>query len=244
MEGTIAAAHAAPASGTAGASRRHVTEAEAKGMLASYGVATPARRVAATIDQALAALSALSAPVAVKLVSSALHKSDVGGVRLNVADAQAMRDAVSDIDAAAARHGIEVEGYLVEEMASPGVEVIVGGMIDATFGPAVLVGIGGIFTEIMDDVSVRICPIARKDALAMIHELRASKLLLGARGRTPVDIESLASIILAIGGEKGFLVEHQDRVAEIDLNPVIVSAKGAVAVDARIVMREGVSDAR
>ncbi len=101
MEGTIAAAHAAPASGTAGASRRHVTEAEAKGMLASYGVATPARRVAATIDQALAALSALSAPVAVKLVSSALHKSDVGGVRLNVADAQAMRDArQGDIDAA------------------------------------------------------------------------------------------------------------------------------------------------
>lgn len=219
--------------------RRHMSEAEAKEALARYGVSIPRRRVAADASGALTAFRELQPPVAVKLVSRVLHKSDVGGVKLDIADPAALLAAVEAIDAAAAAHAIEVQGYLVEEMAASGVEVIVGGLIDPVFGPAVLVGLGGIFTEILDDVALRICPISTRDALEMIREIRAAPLLFGARGRPPVDIEALASVLVALGGSDGFLMSHSDRVAEVDLNPVIVSASGAVAVDARVVLREG-----
>jgi acyl-CoA synthetase (NDP forming) len=215
-----------------------MSEADAKDLLTQYGITTPERRLAATRDEALAALGQLRPPVVVKLVSRALHKSDVGGVRLNISDDATLLQAIDAIDAAAAAHRIAVEGYLIEEMVAGGVEVIVGGMVDEVFGPAVMVGLGGIFTEILDDVALRICPISTRDALEMIGEIRAAPLLLGARGRPPVDIDALAAVLVAVGGSEGFLMTHRDRVAEVDLNPVIVSAFGAVAVDARVDWRQ------
>jgi acetyl-CoA synthetase (ADP-forming) len=151
--------------------------------------------------------------------------------------------AVEAIDIAAAAHAIEVQGYLIEEMAAGGVEVIVGGLVDQTFGPAVLVGLGGVFTEILDDAALRICPISKREALDMIREIRAAPVLFGARGRPPVDVDALASVLVALGGRDGFLMTHRDRVAEVDLNPVIVSASGAVVVDARVVLRGCAGDA-
>ena len=222
---------------------RRISEIRAKEWITEYGIRTPPGRFASHRDEALAAFDWLEPPLVLKLVSQTLHKSDVGGVQLGIATAAALDDAIRAIDAAAARHSIVVEGYLVEEMVPKGVEVLVGGIVDAVFGPAVMVGLGGIYTEILDDVAMRICPISRNDALEMIRELRAAPLLTGARGREPVDVDALASLLVAVGGSKGLLTEHADRIAEVDLNPVIVSAAGAVAVDARIVLREDASDA-
>ncbi len=212
-------------------------EIAAKEWIGRYGVRTPSRRFAANVDDALQALNELRPPLVVKLVSSILHKSDVGGVRLGIESANGLLEAIQAIGRDAARHHIAVDGYLIEETAPHGVEMLVGGMIDAVFGPAVVVGLGGIFTEIFDDVAARICPIDRADALDMIGEIKASPLLFGARGREPVDVEALADVLLALGGNEGLLVQHADRIEAVDLNPVIVSPSGAVAVDARIVLR-------
>lgn len=216
----------------------HLSETQAKDALARYGVAMPRRRVAADKNAALEAFRDLQPPVALKLVSRVLHKSDVGGVKLDIREESDLLAAVEAIDAAARAHSIEVQGYLVEEMAARGVEVIVGGLVDPVFGPAILVGLGGIFTEVLDDVALRICPISKHEALDMIREIRASPLLFGARGCPAVDVDALASVLVALGGPTGFLMTHCDRVAEVDLNPVIVSQSGAVAVDARVVLRQ------
>jgi len=214
------------------------TEVRAKEWIARYGVPTPARCVARDVDEALRSLDTLRPPLVVKLVSSALHKSDIGGVRLGIRNAAELREAVDAIAGAAAQHGVAVQGYLIEETAPKGVEVLVGGMIDAVFGPAVVVGLGGVYTEIFDDVAARICPVTRDEVLDMIAEIKAAPLLSGARGAAPVDVDALVDVVLALGGERGLLVEDAQRIREIDLNPVIVSTAGAVAVDARIVLRE------
>jgi acetyl-CoA synthetase (ADP-forming) len=213
-------------------------EATAKDWIDGYGICTPARREARTIDDAVHALAALHAPVAVKLISQALHKSDVGGVRLGIQDAAGLRDAIDAIDRAAFEQRIAIEGYLIEEMAPRGIEVLVGGIVDPVFGPAVVVGLGGVFTEILNDVVARICPIDADDAREMIHEMKASPLLFGARGQPAADIEALAGVLLALGGPRGLMMDQVQRIREIDLNPVIVSPHGAIAVDARIILRE------
>ena len=215
-----------------------LSESRAKDWIGGYGIQTPARAEAANLDDALRALATLRAPVAVKLVSNTLHKSDVGGVRLGVADDAGLREAIAAIDGAAAERGIAVEGYLVEEMAPKGVEILVGGIVDPVFGPAVVVGLGGVFTEILNDVVARICPIDADDALDMIREVKGSPLLFGARGQPPADVDALVRVLLALGGPRGLMMEHAHHIREIDLNPVIVSPQGAVAVDARVILRE------
>ena len=213
-------------------------ESGAKDWIEGYGIRTPARREARTIDEAVDALASLRAPVAVKLISQTLHKSDVGGVRLGIEDASALRDAIATIDRSAAERRIAVEGYLIEEMAPKGVEVLVGGIVDPVFGPAVVVGLGGVFTEVLNDVVARICPIDAEDAREMIGEMNASPLLFGVRGQPAADVDALARVLLALGGPRGLMMEHAQRIREIDLNPVIVSPHGAIAVDARIILRE------
>src|SRR5579871_1762578 len=179
----------------------------------------------------------LSPPFAVKLVSpDASHKSDVGGVRLALGDAAAVNAAMRELESIAQARGLALDGLLVEEMAGPGVELVIGGLIDARFGPVVMVGLGGVFVEIFDDIAFRLCPIGRADAVEMIDELRAVPLLRGARGRAPVDEAAIVAALLAVGGERGFLTENAGEVAELDINPLIVSAAGATACDARIVL--------
>jgi acetyl-CoA synthetase (ADP-forming) len=133
--------------------------------------------------------------------------------------------------------GVSVRGFLIEEMAPAGVEVLVGGVVDPVFGPAIVLGLGGIFAEVYDDITTRICPVSQRDVEEMIREIKAAPLLFGARGRPAVDVVALGRVVLAIGGAHGLLLEHAERISEIDLNPVIVSASGAVAVDARIILR-------
>ena len=217
------------------AGRRTLDEPSAKRALAAFGVAVP--RGVTLVPGAEPALEGLAAPFAVKLVSpDASHKSDVGGVRLGLRDVAAVRDAVRDMEALAQRGGLRFDGVLVEEMAPAGVEVAIGGVVDPRFGPVLMLGLGGVFIEVFADTAFRVCPLERRDALDMIGELRAAPLLRGARGREPVDEQRLADAMLSIGGPGGLLVELESEVAEIDLNPVIVSAHAAVACDARIVL--------
>ena len=129
-----------------------------------------------------------------------------------------------------------IEGFLVEEMAAAGQEIVVGAVRDPDFGPMVMVGLGGIFVEVLADVAFRICPIARLDAAEMLDELKGAAILKGARGRKPVSREAILAVLLKIGGENGLLMKHADDFTEADINPLIVSETSAVAVDARFVL--------
>lgn len=223
---------------------RHLNEVRAKAWVAEYGVRVPRGCYVTDREQAICAFAELQPPLVVKLVSRAVHKSEIGGVRVGVHDSPSLRSAIESIERSAAEHGVAVEGYLVEEMAPKGVEILVGGIVDPVFGPAVLVGLGGIFTEVLDDVVARICPIGRDDACDMIHELKCAPLLLGARGQPPANVAALSEVLLALGGRDGLLLQHQQSVREIDLNPVIVSSEHAIAVDARVILREGLPSER
>jgi len=223
------------------AARRNLTEAEAKRLLASRGVSVPAFRVVRSPEEAADAAASLGFPVAVKVASpDILHKSDVGGVVLNVATPGQAREAFDRVmaSARAARPEARVEAALVETMCPPGgVEVIVGLVRDPLFGPVVMFGLGGVFVEILKDVSFRVAPIDRKDAGEMLSELQGARLLEGARGRPPVDRDALVDLLLAVAGPKGLAVEPDgEAVAELDLNPIFSYPNGLVVADARIIL--------
>ena len=219
------------------AGRDVLTEVEGKTLLARYGIDIPRSRLVAAPEDAEEAVAGLAGPFVVKVVSpDIVHKSDAGGVAVGLADAAAV---VAGMREMARRPGIAaagVEGYLVEEMAPPGREVVVGAVRDPQFGAMVMVGLGGIFVELLDDVSFRLCPIDRTEAWAMLDELEGAALLDGARGAAPVSRDAIVDALLKIGGDDGLFL-REDAIAEIDVNPMIVSADAAVAVDARVILR-------
>ena len=217
------------------AGRGTLDEPAAKRALAAYGLAVP-RGVAVAPGQK-PSLDGLAGLLVAKLISpDASHKSDVGGVRLGLADAAAASVAVRGLEIMAKERNLRLDGVLVEEMAPAGVELVIGGVIDPRFGPVLMLGLGGVFVEIFGDTAFRVCPIERRDAAEMIDELRAAPLLRGARGRKPVDERRVVEALLAVGGESGLLVELEGELAELDINPLIVSADAAIACDARIVL--------
>ena len=215
-------------------------ERESLERLGAAGVAvTPFIAVPLDRDAAVAAWRALGGgPVALKLdVVGLAHKTEAGAVRLGLADEAAIREAVAALADAASRAGranapITVRGLLVEPMAPAGVEIIVGGRRDAIFGPAVLVGLGGIFTEVLDDVAVLLAPVDADVVRGRLEGLRGAALLRGVRGRRGVDMDALATLVAAAAR---FLVDNPDAL-EVDLNPVIAGPDGVVAVDALIVV--------
>jgi acetyl-CoA synthetase (ADP-forming) len=213
-------------------------EPTGKRILADAGISVPRSVIVDSQGDLRAAADALKAPYVLKVVASGVvHKSDVGGVRLNLADADALATAGHEVSALMRTQGIEPQSWLVEELAPPGVEIVIGGAMDPEFGPMVMVGLGGIFVEVMRDVSFRICPICELDALEMIEELKGAPILRGARGSQTVSIEAIAQVLLCIGGEGGVLMACEQELAEVDINPLIVSKEGAVAVDARFILR-------
>jgi acetyl-CoA synthetase (ADP-forming) len=212
-------------------------ESSAKGILAQYAIPVPKGARVAGPDGLEAALAGLREPYVLKLVSpDALHKSEVGGVKVGLAGPAEVRAAMEAMTAGARRRSLRVEGFLVEEMAPAGKELVVGGFQDSRFGPVVMVGLGGIYVELFADVSFRICPITARDAEEMLDELRAAPLLAGMRGEPPVSRKALVDVLLRVGGERGLFLELAEGVREIDINPLIVSPTGAVAVDARLVL--------
>jgi len=222
---------------TSGASA--LDEPAGKKLLASYGIRVPASHVASSAGEIASAVSALKPPYVLKVVSpEVIHKSDFGAVKVGLKSLAEVERALAEIDAALDAKGIGERSWLIEEMASPGLEVVVGGVVDPEFGPMIMTGLGGVFVEVMKDVSFRICPITRADAAEMLSELRGAPLLQGARGRAPVSTDALIDILVKIGGEKGLLTQSADEIAEIDINPIIVTAEGATAVDARFILQQ------
>lgn len=219
------------------AKRAALDELAGKRLLASFGVAVPRSLVLQDATAAAAACGKLSPPFALKVMSpEILHKSDAGGVAVALNSAREVEEAVRAMMGRPAISNACIDGFLLEEMAPAGVEVVVGGLHDPQFGPMVMVGLGGIFVEVLADVAFRICPIARLDAGEMLDELKGAALLRGARGRKPASREAIVDVLLKVGGEQGLLMTHRDDIAEADINPLIVSEHGAVAVDARFVL--------
>jgi acyl-CoA synthetase (NDP forming) len=217
--------------------RAALDEQAGKALLARFGVAVPRTATVKDADGVEQALKALKLPVVVKIMSpDILHKSDAGGVKVNLKSAAEVKEAIAAMAASPRIRGARIDGYLVEEMAAPGQEMVIGGLRDPQFGPMVMVGLGGIFVEVLADVSFRICPITRLDAQDMLAELKGAAILKGARGMKPVSQEAIIDVLLKVGGENGLLMQNADDIREADINPLIVSESGAVAVDARFIL--------
>lgn len=201
----------------------------AHALLSAYGVPMPAQRLISGVRPAAAAAAAstLGYPVVLKAVAPALvHKSDSGGVQVNLGDAAAVAVAAGQMQAQITG----LSGYLVQQQVSAGLEVIVGCKRDPAFGPFVLVGLGGIWVEVMRDVSVRLAPVSPTEARAMLGELRGAALLADLRGRPGIDLDALVDLIVQVGR----LALGQPQITELDLNPVIAGPTGVITVDARV----------
>lgn len=228
-----AAAEAALAPAVQGG--RNVTEPEARAALGAFGVPFGAAELARDADAAVRVAEKLGYPVVLKVVAPAIvHKSDIGGVKVNLGTAAEVRAAFSDIlEAAKAKAPeAEVEGVLVTPQAAAGVELIIGATRDPQFGPVVMVGFGGIFVEVLKDVSFRVAPLTRVEAAAMLKELKLYPLLTGVRGQAGGDVAALEELIVRVGEA----IAQVPTIREIDLNPVRVYAEGVLALDARIIL--------
>ena len=226
-----------PEAGDPAPERRVLSERESLDLLRAAGLPVTAAIAVPDADAAAEAARPLAGhAVALKLDAADLaHKSDLGLVALGLVGDEAIRDAAHDLLAAGRRHGLDIRGLLVEPMADPGVELIVGMRRDESFGPAVMVGLGGVLTEVLDDVAIRLAPITTSEAQAMLAELRGARILDGIRGRPAVDREAVADLLAGLSR----LVVDRPDIDEVDLNPVIASPDGAVAVDALVVLRDG-----
>jgi acyl-CoA synthetase (NDP forming) len=219
------------------AKRAALDEVAGKRLLAGFGVAVPKSVVLQSAAEAEQALKALKPPLVLKVMSpDILHKSEAGGVRVGLKSAGEVEQAVRAMMTVPQIANARIDGFLLEEMAPAGQEIVVGGLRDPQFGPLIMVGLGGVFVEVLADVSFRICPITRLDAAEMLDELKGAPLLKGARGRKPVSREAIVDALLKVGGEQGLLMTHAADIREADINPLIVSESGAVAVDARFVL--------
>jgi len=213
----------------------NVTEDRMADCLSERGLTAPAQTIAADPESASEAAAQIGFPVVLKIVSDEIsHKTEAGGVILNLKDEDAVREAAEGLQN---KIGAEkISGFLVQEMVE-GLEMLVGVRDDPDFGPLVVVGLGGIFVELMKDVSLRLAPISMDDAKEMLAELRGAKALEGFRGQAPRDVDALAS---AIVGLSEYFIEHRTWLSEIEVNPVIVleEGKGVRAVDVRPVRRD------
>jgi acyl-CoA synthetase (NDP forming) len=219
------------------AEERELLLSEALEVLEHYGIPTVCSVMAATIKEAQEAAEKMGYPVAVKIVAEQIsHKSDVGGVQLNLRNGPAVFTACEDMLARIqkAYPEVKIDGVLVQPMITGGRELILGGRQDPQFGPVVLVGLGGIFVEIFEEVMVRVAPISYDVALEMVDGLRGAAILKGARGHKPSDIEALAQALLRLSQ----LLVDFPQIKEVDINPLRVfnQTEGCAALDARIIL--------
>ncbi len=200
-----------------------------------YGIPVTKFELAKSEDEAVKFAKAIGFPTVLKIVSpDIIHKSDIGGVILSLKNAEDVRKGYNSILQNVRKHDpkARIAGILVQEMAPPSTEVIVGAIKDPQFGPAIMFGLGGVFVEVLKDVTFRVAPISEDDACEMISGVKAYPLLKGYRNTPPADIEAITKILL----NTSRLVTDHMQIKELDLNPVIVYEKGAKAVDARIIL--------
>lgn len=215
-----------------------LTEREAKAVLAAYGVPVVQERLVASAAEAVDAACAVGVPVALKLESPDVpHKTEVGVIRLNVSGSAAVKAAYDEIMANAAKivPSPRINGVLVQPMVPAGVEIMVGARVDPMFGPLIVVGLGGIFVELLKDSVLELAPVGKALVLDMLERLKGRALLDGFRGGPAVDRDALVDVIVRLAE---FAADQQDRIAELDVNPLICAGSRVIAVDALIVRSE------
>ncbi|WP_174876258.1 acetate--CoA ligase family protein, partial [Acrocarpospora corrugata] len=208
--------------------KAHLPEHEIKSLLRANHIPVPHGITTTTPAEIPTAAASLTPPLVVKAHGPhLLHKSDQGAVRLNLHSPQEAAQAAQEI----LTRVPSINGFLIEEQAPPGLELIIGLTQDPHFGPLLLTGLGGIWTETLNDTSLRLCPITPYDARTLLNSLKAAPLLYGYRGRPAVDVDAVVDILLKLGGEDGLWRDLS--LGEFELNPVIATPEGAIAVDAR-----------
>lgn len=220
-----------------------LTEVESKIFLKQAGVPVVETKLATTPVEAVTISQKMGFPVALKIASpDIVHKSDSGGVKLSLKNASEVRKAYREMmDLTHQKFpSALIHGVSVQKMAKPGTEVIIGTSKDPQFGPVIMFGLGGIFVEVLKDVSFRIIPLNRQDALEMMEEIKGFPLLKGYRGKEPADLNALTEIILKVSR----VIEENPEIKELELNPIMAYRKGALAVDARIILEEEVKSSQ
>ena len=217
--------------------RTVLTEIESKELIGQAGVNVNDTRLAESPSEASAISRELGFPAVLKIASpDIVHKSDSGGIRMGPSTPEQAEWAFDEIMVAVRQKypDADIHGVSVQKIVFPGVEVIIGMSRDPQFGPVLMFGLGGVFVEIMEDVSLRVIPVTRRDAEEMIKEIKGYKILTGYRNLPAVDESGLADMLLKVAD----FVTQYPEIKELDLNPVIASDDGAVAVDARIVLED------
>ncbi|NLW90146.1 MAG: hypothetical protein GXY34_00895, partial [Syntrophomonadaceae bacterium] len=212
------------------------SESESKSFLRKFGVPTTREILAHNWDETLKAANEIGYPVVIKIDSSdILHKTEADVVRINIKNDEELQAAYEQIsqNAKTNKPDAKINGVLVQEMVSGGVEAFIGATYDAQFGPNIVYGLGGIYVEVFKDIAHRIAPVSEAEALAMIEQTKSAKILKGARGKT-YDVQSLVKLIVSVSEAVARL---GDRMAELDLNPVIVTKDGVKVVDALLITK-------
>jgi len=216
--------------------RTVLTEFESKRILKGAGVPVVETKLARNQKEAVSLSQKIGFPVVLKIVSpDVVHKTDAGGVKIDLGNVTEVRKAYNEILTSVRKqypHAV-IHGISVQKMARPGIEVIIGTSHDPQFGPVILFGLGGLFVEVLRDVSFRIVPVGRRDAIEMIEEIKGYPLLKGYRGKEPVNLSVLVDMILKVSD----LVRRNETIKELELNPVFAYKQGALAVDARILLK-------
>ncbi|TDA63993.1 MAG: acetyl-CoA synthetase [Clostridia bacterium] len=213
----------------------YLPEPYAKQILSYAGIRTNPTVLATSEDEAVAAAADIGYPVVLKLVSpQVVHKSDAGGVVLNISSPEQLREAFNRIITGATEMKVPLLGVSVQKQVPPGVEMIVGAMSDKQFGPVLMFGLGGIWVEVMEDVVSRVIPLEEGDCYEMLAEIRGSKLLEGYRGTKPVHKAGLVELLLKVSQ---LMCDCESLIKDIDINPVIATGEGYWVVDARIGLR-------
>lgn len=220
--------------------RLKMGDSEARAILEAYRIPVPASKLCTSADEAVAFAEEIGYPVVMKIASpDILHKTDIGGVRLNVQGATAVKDSFDLIMYRATRYmpDAEIWGCLVQQQVHGGREVIIGMNRDPQFGPLVMFGLGGIYVEALKDVSFRVAPFSREEAMEMMREMRSFNLLLGVRGEARSDLRAIADTLLKVSQ---LVIDFPD-IVEMDINPLIVfeDGKGAMGIDMRLVLAPG-----
>ena len=219
---------------------RNLTEIESKAVFKAYGLPVAETQLATSEEKAVQLAGQIGYPLVMKIVSpDILHKSDAGGVKVGIKNAAEVRETYHTIleSVRAYKSAADIHGVAIQEMAPWGTEVILGSVNDPTFGPALMFGLGGIFVEILKDVTFRVAPVSPEQGLKMLSDIKAGAILAGARGEAPRDRAALAEILSRYSQ---MIVELEDEIAESDANPVLVyeEGQGAIVVDARIILKE------
>ncbi len=215
--------------------KRPLLETEAKELLKAYGIPIPDFQLIKSEDEIAGLAKEINFPVVMKIVSpDIIHKTDAGGVKLNIKDETEARLAYQEIISKTKKYNKEAQvfGVITYSMIPKATEIIIGMMKDPHFGPVAMFGLGGIFVEVLKDVSFRIIPLEERDAREMITEIKGYKILKGARGNPPRDIQAIKEVLMKVSK----LTTENPEINEIDLNPIFVFENGIQVVDARMIL--------